>query len=207
ASQRSPQQRSSGRPVGATAVVHRSHWMVPVLRAIPAIAVGVIITFTEDHGPRIGLIAFGVFALVSGAILLVGSLRTVTDPVVRGVFIAQGAISLIGGAASVLLWESGIGVLLLIVTVFAALTGVLELYAGLRSRGTAPSRDWLTVGAYTAVAAIVFVLIPPDSILVIGLIGAYAIILGVFLLIAGLSLKWGSHQPEERDPAQGKVSP
>lgn len=181
--------------------------MVPVLRAIPAIVVGVIITFTEDHGPRIGLIAFGAFALASGAILLIGSLRTVTDPVLRGVFIAQGAISLIGGAASVLLWESGIGVLLLIVTVFAALTGVLELYAGLRSRGTAPSRDWLTVGAYTAVAALVFVLIPPDSILVIGLIGAYAIILGVFLLIAGLSLKWGSDRPGERDPAQGKVSP
>jgi uncharacterized membrane protein HdeD (DUF308 family) len=180
--------------------------MVPVLRAVPAIVVGLVITFTEDHGPRTGLIAFGLFGLVSGAILMVGSLRAITDRVVRGVFITQAAITLIAGTASVLLWEGGIGVLLLIVTVFAALTGVLELYVGLRSRGAAPARDWLTVGSYTAIAAIVFVLIPPDSVLTIGLIGAYAVILGVFLIIAGLSLKWAAEKPGNAGTVEGKVS-
>lgn len=204
--QRSVAPRSSSQQLSGGAVTNRAYWLVPVLRAIPAIVVGLIITFSEDHGPRIGLIAFGLFALVSGAILLVGSLRAVTDQVVRRMFVAQATISLIAGAAAVALWDSRIGVLLLIVTVYAALTSVLELYAGLRSRGAAPARDWLTVGAYTAVAAIVFVLIPPDSILTIGLIGAYAVILGVFLIIAGLSLKWGTAEKGEADAVEGKVS-
>lgn len=188
------------------AVTTGSYWLVPVLRAIPAVVVGLIITFTEDHGPRTGLVAFGAFAVVSGIILFAGSLRTLSDRVVRGMFITQAAISLIAGAAALLLSGSGIGVLLLIVTVYAALTGALELYSGLRSRGAAPARDWLSVGAYTAVAAIVFVLIPPDSILAIGLIGAYGIILGVFLMIAGLSLKWTSGKSGDSGPVEGKVS-
>lgn len=178
-----------------------------MLRAIPAVVVGLIITFLEDHSPRIGLVAFGVFALISGVVLLVGSLRTLTDQVLRGVFIAQAGISIVIGASALAFWASGIGVLLFIVTVYAALTGALELYAGLRSRGAAPARDWATVGSYTAVAAIVFVLIPPDSILATGLIGAYGLILGVFLVIAGLSLKWASEKPDETDALEGKVSP
>jgi uncharacterized membrane protein HdeD (DUF308 family) len=168
--------------------------------------VGLTITFMEDHSPRIGLIGFGVLAFISGVVLLVGSLRNVNDRVVRGIFTTQAVISVGSGIAAVTLWASGIGVLLFVVTVYAALTGALELYAGLRARGAAPARDWLWVGGYTAVAALVFVLIPPDSILATGLIGAYAIILGVFLVIAGLSLKWGTEKPGESDPVEGKVS-
>ena len=198
-------QGSSPQPAAPDGVAHganRSYWLVPVLRAVPAIVVGLGITFTEDHSPRIGLIAFGAFALVTGVIILVGSRRLPQDRVVRGVFVAQGAIAVASGVAAVMLWASGIGVLLLIVTVYAALTGVLELYAGLRLRGAAAARDWLTIGACTAVAAIVFVLTPPDSILVVGLVGAYGIILGVFLLIAGLSLKWAGEKPDESEPPQ-----
>ncbi|MHA6669700.1 DUF308 domain-containing protein [Homoserinimonas sp. A447] len=214
-----PQRSAQQRPYGglttpdAGVATTSAYWLVPVLRAIPAVLVGLIITFTEDHSPRIGLIGFGVFAFISGVVLLAGSLKTITDPVARGVFIAQASIALISGAAAVALWDSGIGVLLFVVTVYAALTGALELYAGLRARGAAAARDWVSVGAYTAVAAIVFVLIPPDSILATGLIGAYVIILGVFLLIGGLSLKWAADKQGEPGPVEGpgpverKVSP
>jgi len=204
------QRSASPRPFSGTPVVGSSYWMVPVLRAIPAVVVGLVITFMEDHSPHVGLIAFGAFAIVSGLVLLVGALRTVLDQVVRGVALGQGVISVVAGGAAVALWGSSIGVLLFIVTSYAALTGVLELYAGIRSKGATPARDWVTVGAYTAIAAIVFVLIPPDSILTTGLIGAYAIILGVFLLIAGLSLKWAPAAPgtTSADPSavEGKVS-
>lgn len=199
----SPQGSPRQRPYsGAGGGVDRAYWLVPVLRAIPAVVVGLIIAFTEDHSPRIGLIAFGAFAVVTGAVILIGSLRLLRERVVRGVFVAQGAIAVASGVAALALWGSGIGVLLLIVTIYAALTGVLELYAGLRSRGATTARDWLTVGAYTAVAAIVFVLIPPDSILATGLVGAYGVILGVFLVIAGLSLKWATEKPDESHPVE-----
>jgi uncharacterized membrane protein HdeD (DUF308 family) len=202
--QRSPSQRLA---TDKLAVVRHAYWLVLVLRAVPAIAVGLVITFTEDHSPRVGLIAFGLFAVITGVVLLFGTLRAVLDGVLRSIFVTQASISLVAGIASVLLWGSGIGTLLFTVTVYTALTGALELYAGLRSRGVQPARDWLTLGVFTAVAALVFVLIPPDSILATGLIGAYGIILGVFLLIAGFSLKWGPEKAGASDPVEGKVSP
>jgi uncharacterized membrane protein HdeD (DUF308 family) len=211
-----PQRSSSQRPLtdlpaSGNPVVGPAYWLVLVLRAIPAAAVGLLITFMEDHSPRVGLIAFGVFAVTSGLVLLVGTVTTVLDRTVRGVLIGQGVISVVTGGAAIVLWGSSIGMLLFIVTIYAALTGVLELYAGIRSRGAQPARDWVTVGAYTAVAAIVFVLIPPDSILATGLVGAYGIVLAVFLLIAGLSLKWADEAPqttgaEAPSAVEGKVS-
>lgn len=176
----------------AGAVGTASYWVVPVLRSVPAIIVGLIITFVADHSAKVGLVSFGTFALVSGAIVAIASARTLTDRVTRVVFIAQGAIAAASGIAALTLWTAGVGVLLFIVTVFAALTGALELYAGMRAKGTAPARDWFAVGALTAVSAIFFVLIPPDSVLATGLIGAYGLVLGVFLVIAGLSLKWAT---------------
>src|SRR5688572_24616829 len=100
--QRPAQQPHYGRqasPVVATA----AYWVVPVLRAIPALLVGLIIAFSEDHSARVGLTWFGVFAVVSGAVLLAGGLRTVTDRVVRGVFVAEAVIAVISGAAALLL--------------------------------------------------------------------------------------------------------
>jgi uncharacterized membrane protein HdeD (DUF308 family) len=210
--QRSASQRPNpDTPTPGNPVVSPAYWLVLVLRAIPAVTVGLIITFMEDHSPHVGLISFGVFALVSGLVVLVGALQAVRDRVVRRMLLGQGVISIITGAAALALWGSSIGVLLFIVTVYAALTGALELYSGIRSRGNPPARDWVTIGAYTAIAAIVFVLIPPDSILTTGLIGAYAIILGVFLLIAGLSLKWAGDpdatSAAEASAVERKVSP
>jgi uncharacterized membrane protein HdeD (DUF308 family) len=83
------------------------------------------------------------------------------------------------------------------VSVWAALTGFCELYCGIRTRTqSAAARDWLLVGGLTAVLAIVFLLIPADAVLAVGLFGAYAVIVGVYLGIGAFSLKWGTQHPQ-----------
>jgi hypothetical protein len=42
------------------------------------------------------------------------------------------------------------------------------------------------------VLAIVFLLLPPDAVTAVGLLGGYLVILGVYLVIGGLSLKWAA---------------
>jgi uncharacterized membrane protein HdeD (DUF308 family) len=82
------------------------------------------------------------------------------------------------------------------VAVWAAVTGILELLAGLRLRGrTAAARDWIAAGALTALLALVFVLLPLDPVTAVGLLGAYLVVLGVLLLIGGFSLKWAAAGP------------
>jgi uncharacterized membrane protein HdeD (DUF308 family) len=174
------------------AAPQRAYWPVPIARAVPALILGLYVTFSADHSPRLGLVLFGAFAAVSGLILAVTS-RRLTDRVVRGNFLAQGVVGVLLGVAALLFNGGGVGLLLLLVPAFMAITGFLELYSGLRSRQRAgASRDWLTVGAFTALSAIVFLVIPQESVLTLGLLGAYGILLGVYLTIGGLSLRWGT---------------
>lgn len=197
-----------------------NYWRVPLARAVLALALAAVTTFSVGHSPRFGLTVFGVFAVLTGIATAALTAASVVDRRLRSLFLVQSAVSIVLGAAALVGASAG-GLLLYlyIVSVWAAVTGFLELYAGLRSRGrVAAAKDWLTVGAATAVLALVFLLVPPDyaqtfsaadgvdgvvtaSVLGVGLLGAYGALLGVYLIIAALSLKWA---PAEAAAARGE---
>lgn len=181
-------------------------------RAVPALVVGLLITFSADHSAAFGLIVFGAFALATGLIIGWGAFR-LEDRILRAVSIGHSIVAVLSGIAAMFFNATGAGTLFLIVMTFAAVTGFLELYQGLRARGTlAEARDWVTVGALTAVLAIAVLLVPADyaapwsvvdkgvtasgvltsQIVVVGIIGAYAFLIGVYLVIAGLSARWAA---------------
>lgn len=191
-----------------------AYWPLPIARAIPAAALAVVITFSADHSAAFGLTMFGPFAILSGAAIIVIAARRLAASGVRPYVMAQGVVSVVLGIAALAATSGGVPAFFLIVTSWAAITGALELYSGLRSRGRfVAAGDWLTVGAFTAVAAIVLVLVPPDfreefigeqkvsgvldsAIVAVGLLGAYAAIIAVFLMIAGLSARWGTNRAD-----------
>jgi len=189
--------------------VHASrYWPWVLLRALPAIVVAIVITFSADHSARLGFLMFGILALVGGAVVLIGAVRALPGGIVRWCFAVQGGIGVVLGAVSLFSGGAGLPFLIFLVGAFAALTGFLELYSGLRSRGRDDSaRDWLFAGALTVLFAIVTLVVPADytqpftgpdgveraltaSVVLVGVLGAYSAILGVYLVIAGLSLKW-----------------
>jgi uncharacterized membrane protein HdeD (DUF308 family) len=192
-----------------------AYWPVLLLRALPALALAAFITFSSDHSPTLGLAAFGVFAIVSGLVLAGLGGRALRGPAarIRTSAIAQGALTVVAGVAALLARDGGVLVLLYVVSVWAAVTGFLELVAGLRSRGRVPgATDAVTAGGLTVVLAVAFLLVPPDlvvqyggveqregqltaPVVAVGLLGAYAAIVGVFLVIAALSMKWGTSTP------------
>ena len=191
-----------------------AYWPVAVIRAIPLAGAALWITFTSNHSAAFGLLVFGLFGVVSGIVLGLLAWFRLAGSRVRPFFIAQGAVSLLAGIIALLFRQGGTPYLFFIVTLFAAITGFLELYSGLRTRRRwVASTDWIGVGAFTVVAAIVFLLIPPgfsqsfkdpdgvtrvldSAVVAVGVFGAYAAIVAVFLLIAGLSAKWGT-QPAD----------
>lgn len=167
------------------------YWTVPIVRAVLALVPAAIITFTADHAAEFGLLVFGAFALASGLLLAALSWRTLGDPRERTLFAVQGLVGVIAGVLALALNGGGLGFFLYVVSVWAAVTGFLELYSGVRVRGrSASARDWMLVGGLTAALSLAFLLLPPNAVVSVGLLGAYLVILGVYLVIAGLSLKW-----------------
>jgi len=200
-----------GQSAGAPGATRDSrYWPVPVLRGVVALAIAITITFSAEHSPLLGYLTFGILAVATALILgLFGSAR-LDRGTERSFFYGQAAVSLVAGIVALLSTGAGVPFLLFLVSAWAAITGFLELYIGIRGRRRfAIAKDWLFTGALTALLAVVVLLIPADfaqefigpddvarvltaSVIADGIIGAYAALLGVYLVIAGLSLKWGT---------------
>ena len=182
-------------------------WVVPALRAIVALAVGCAITFTSAHSAAFGLVAFGLFAVVQGAVVTAGAFGDRAERRSRGLFVIQGALTVLAGVAALALPEGGVHYLVWVVSVWAVVTGALELVSGIRARGRlAAARDWMIVGGLTLILAVAFLAVPPDysqtlggieritgqvtaSVVLVGMFGAWAIVAGVLLGIASVSAR------------------
>jgi len=196
------------------------YWGLVLARAVVAAIAAIAVTFSADHSAAFGLLVFGIFTIATGAILLAGARSAVARGVARTIHAVQGVVGVLIGMAALTLSWLDLPLFVLLVSSWAAITGFLELYLGLRSRGRiAHSRDWVFIGALTAILALVTVLIPADfsqaytgpdeverfltaAVIIVGSLGAYAAIAGIYLVIAALSLKW-SAQPAPVELAEG----
>ncbi|MEN9620916.1 MAG: hypothetical protein RL499_1109 [Actinomycetota bacterium] len=179
-------------PSAATA---SSPWWGLVLRAVPAAVVGIVITFTANHSATVGLWSFAAFGITSGVVLAVSSrFMSAADPL-RALHLGLSLIAGIAGAlalAALLVLGSGLPTLLLLVGGYAVVGGALELVWGIRHRGRhAFARDAVVIGVATMALAVVLALVG-DPVSAVGFFGAYAVVLAIFLLIAGFSLKWST---------------
>src|SRR5688500_18732034 len=138
-------------------------WILSAGRALLALALGLVITFTTGHTPEFGLLVFGVFALASGLWLAAGSIGPKSEPIARTAFRAQSIIGVAAGIAALALPGGGTGYLIWILSGWAIVTGALELVSGIRARGRlAGWTDWVTVGGATLLLGAVVLVIPPD---------------------------------------------
>lgn len=170
-------------------------WFAPILRAVPAVGAGLAITFTADHSPTVGIAMLAVFGLGTAVVLLATGMRLVRTEPLRGLHIALGIIAVAAGVlatAALLSGAAGLPMFLLLVGGYAVLAGALEFVWGLRHRGRDGfARDALAIGTGTLALALVLAFVG-DPVSAVGFFGAYAVIIGVYLIIAGFSLKWSA---------------
>ena len=170
------------------------YWLAQLVRAVVAFAVGFFITLDQNHTAAYGIGMFAAFAIVSG--LVAAAFWFVTDAGQRSLWVIQGALGCAAGVATLVVHTGGLGALLYGVSIWGVLTGVTELYAGWRAHrgqtgeGRVVARDRMLVGGATVVLAILYLIIPADQRLAVGLFGAYACVVGVYLGIGAFSLKW-----------------
>jgi hypothetical protein len=179
----------------------------------------VIITFSADHSALLGLVLFTIFAATNGVLVAMGGALATHVPRIRALSIGYGLIGIMSAViAAIVLAVSpspAIGTLVALVCAYAGSSGCLELYSGVRAfrasdtTSEASGRDWIFMGAITAALSITVLFVPLNlrvpitgqqgvegfltaPVVVVGLFGAYCAVIAVYLVIAGLSLKWAS---------------
>jgi len=160
-----------------------------LLRAVPAAVAALVITFSRNHSAVVGISVFGGFALVSSVVIIVMIARVPLADPERIFFGIHAVVTAVSGIIALLTLGGGLAALVLLLSIWASLTAALELYAGYRQNNRTLAREWLTLGAFTAILAISVSLFPVNDVYADGLFGAYGAILAVYLVIAGLSLR------------------
>lgn len=169
-------------------------WHLPAMRAVPALAVGLPVPFIQLHSPIVGSIALAVLLAGTAAALWLGRGLVPAGsgrwPTAAAAWTAVLAIVAVGVA----LLEPTELMLALAVAAWAVPAGLLELLGWWRMRGeTEPralrlARDWRAIGILTVALGVVFLFVR-DAVTLTGLLGAYAVIVGVYHALAALSAR------------------
>lgn len=187
-------------------------WIPQLSRGLLALALGIVIVFTLEHTPAFGLATFGAFAVLSGGVLLVGTLRGDYGVPVGATLVAQGIVTVAAGVVALALVTAGPVALGLVLGGWGLVAGALEMVSGIRARGRSPiARDWILGGALTLVLGLVALVFPAEfsqafsgdkgvqgvltgPVVIIGVLGAWAMLVGVLQTISAVSLR-GAARP------------
>jgi uncharacterized membrane protein HdeD (DUF308 family) len=154
-------------------------WLL-ALRGLIAIVFGVLAVLW----PGVTLVAlailFGAYALVSGVMTIVAAFRRQPDAARRTALIISGLLGVAAGVVA-LVWPGITALaLVLIVGVWAIITGALEIWAATRLPG-----QWLSlaIGVVTMIIGVLVLVRPSVGAVALALtIGVYAIVAGVLML-------------------------
>lgn len=174
-------------------VVRRRLSVVLAVRGVLAIAFGILALVW----PGVTLLAlallFAAYTLVDGVGMIAGGLGAERDRGRRWAYVLAGALGIVAGLLAALL--PGLTVLLLVVLAgcWALVTGVLEIAAAVRLRHH-PATAWPTglVGLVSVVAGVVVLVLPGVGALALAtVLGTYALVAGVGLLVAAWRTRRG----------------
>jgi uncharacterized membrane protein HdeD (DUF308 family) len=193
----------AGTTLGARAV--GAHWWVPLLRGVVAIVFGVVAFAYPFAAVGAFVFVFAAYALFDGVLAIVQALRYAHPDSGRWwSLLLQGLAGIAIGVLAFLLPGLAAATFGLLIAIWAIVTGVLEIVAGLRLRRDAAGEIFLIVaGVLSLVAGILLLGFPLGATVVfVYVVAAYAIMAGIALVALSLRLRaWHERSGRPSAPA------
>jgi len=173
------------------APVAKRAWIWSIVRGALMIVFG-ILAFVWPLGTAVALAGLvGIFALVDGVIDIIDAIRFRGSPGV-GLRVFLGIVSLVFGALLLFWPHISLGVLVIFVAIWSILIGALQIIANVSLR-TQSGRSWVwgvIAGAIGVIFGIVVLIWPKAGVVtLIWLIGIWAIVFGIMLIVLGIQLR------------------
>jgi uncharacterized membrane protein HdeD (DUF308 family) len=171
------------------AVLARNWWAIAV-RGMLGILFGLVALFLPAATMLSLVLLFAAYALVDGVFGIVAAVRAARQQERWGLLVLEGLIN-IATAAIAVFWP-GITVVafVLLVAVWALLSGVMMIWAAFRL-DFADGRGWLVFSGIVSVIYGVLLVVAPmiGALVLTWWLGAYALVFGVSLLVLALRLR------------------
>jgi uncharacterized membrane protein HdeD (DUF308 family) len=185
-----------------------ARWWIFVVRGIAAILFGV----AAMVWPAITVLAltllWGAYALADGVLGLTLAARAGRAGKRWGWLFFSGLVS-IGAAVIAVVWPAITALaLLMLIAVWAVFTGAAQIVAAIELRRVIRG-EWLLAlsGVLSIVFGVLMMIFPgAGALAVVGVIAAYAIVFGVFMMGLGIRMHRGSKSRDRLAPAGGIAS-
>lgn len=170
-------------------------WTTLILRGILALILGVLMFVNLEAGALAVLVVLGVYAILEGVIKLVAAYAKHQAQEPYWHTLLAGAASLVIGIM-IFAWPRITAVVLIaLLAALILIQGVADLYAAIQERKSLPGRRFwlLLIGGIAQLLFGVWMIAQPvlGGLTVVGVIAAYAMVIGVILIIRGIEEKTG----------------
>jgi uncharacterized membrane protein HdeD (DUF308 family) len=167
------------------------YWWVLVVRGVMATALGVFAFMWPQETITALVVVFGAIALVDGTVAIVASIAGHSLTPYWWVLLLQGLLGT--GVGMLTLFNPAITAvaLLLYIAVWAIGMGVLQVIAAVQLRHDITGEWWLALGGIASVSFGVLLIRNPaaGALAVLWLIGVYALVWGVMLMVGGFDVR------------------
>jgi len=173
------------------AIFGAKHWWEILLRGIIALIFGVLVLAWPAIALFIFAIAFGAFVFVDGIFTLVAAVNYKAGAGRRTWPFISGIAGIIVGLIT-LFWPAITEVaLILLVTAWALVTGVMELVFAFKANQNAAIRWMFAISGILSLVLGILLLARPiiGALVIVWIIGAYAVLAGILLIILGFRLR------------------
>jgi uncharacterized membrane protein HdeD (DUF308 family) len=181
-------------------------WWAFVLRGVAAILFGVLAFMRPGITLEALVLLFAFWALFDGVFALISSVGAAEAHEPWWPFVLMGLLGIAAGVVT-LRWPAITALaLLLVIAYWSIFRGILEIIAAVRLRNLVQGEWWLILGGIASIAFGVLLVVYPGSglLAVIWLIGLYAVIFGVAMLMLGFRLKGVAGELPAPAPARAR---
>ncbi len=174
-------------------------WWTVGLRGLIGIAFGLICLLVPAAAILVLILLFSAYMLVDGVLAIASGIKAARNGERWGLFILEGVVDIAAGAVAFLWPAITTVVFVILIAVWAIISGGLMLGAAFRLK-LDHGRGWLALGGVASAIFGIVLLIAPvvGAVVLTWWIGAYAIVFGVLLLVLSFKL----HEKKEERAAK-----
>jgi uncharacterized membrane protein HdeD (DUF308 family) len=172
-----------------SAALARNWWAV-VLRGVFAIIFGLIALALPGLTIASLVLLFAVYMLVDGVFAIISAVRAAAHHERWGFLILEGVLDILAGLAALLLPAVTVLFFVILLAVWAIISGISMTLAGFRLHGS--HGRWLLVlsGLVSVIWGVLLFLWPiAGAVVLTWWLGAYALVFGVMLIVLGFRLR------------------
>lgn len=172
-------------------VMFWGNWWLWVARGVLAVLFGILAFIFPDATLYALTLLFGAFALVEGIFNSVIALRAPKGASRWWLLLLEGVVSIAAGIIAFLYPKITILAFVVLFGAWAIITGAFEIAAAIRLRKYIEG-EWLLAlsGVFSIVFGAIFLFLPEIGAFTLAfIVGAYALIFGILLVILGFKLK------------------